>query len=164
MNELLQLPDVPITSNDNRINLYFPLIVSPGCSAGRWVLKVKRASRESSPHFHSLAFCGGREQSSPLHLLASQEIYGGSGGRYQESWYILEPHGRGGAQSCSLKLQRGVLLLFSTKEMSQHCSSTPWAAKWGRDGAAPGETVTSGLQGSDPSQTIPASAHRQVVF
>lgn len=31
MNELLQLPDVTIISDDNRINLYFPLIVSPGC-------------------------------------------------------------------------------------------------------------------------------------
>jgi len=31
MNKLLQLLDVRRVNNDNRINLYFPLIVLPGC-------------------------------------------------------------------------------------------------------------------------------------
>lgn len=58
MNELLQLPDVTIISNDNRINLYFPLIVSPGCwlpaavlgdESWRWKGQAERAPLISTP-------------------------------------------------------------------------------------------------------------------
>lgn len=129
MNELFQLPDVTIISDDNRINLCFPLIVSPGCWLPAAVLgddpKGEKGKLREFPSFPLLGFLWGKRAELTLAFVGFRaDLWQVR----RESWSTLEPQGQGGAQSCSLELQRGVLL-FRIKEVSQHCFNTPWAAQ-----------------------------------